>query len=269
MSKSGKEEQILNDIVLIKCGGSTLEQLSNDFFESIADLVKLGKKPIIVHGGGPAIGQILNSLNIESVFVDGLRKTTAEVMEVVEMVLAGKVNTTIVGKLQKTGVKTIGLAGVDGQLLKAKPITFEQLGYVGEIEQVNADFVLELMAIGFVPVIAPIGVDDDDQRYNINADTAAGAVAKAIGAEQLLFVTDVPGILKEGQIIEQISPKEIEMLIEDGTIYGGMIPKVKAAIDSLTGDLQEVIIVNGKDTKIVNDGQIIGTKILKENVPTF
>lgn len=259
----------MKDIILIKCGGSTLTQLSDAFFESIADLIKLGKRPVIVHGGGPAIQEMLTSLNIESEFVDGLRKTTADVMEVVEMVLAGKVNTSIVGRLQKTGVKTIGLAGVDGQLLKAKPINFEQLGYVGMIEQVNATFLLELLSIGFVPVIAPLGVDDDDQRYNINADTAAGAVAKALGAEQLLFVTDVPGILKEGQMIETISPKEIEAFIEDGTIYGGMIPKVKAAIDSLTGDIQEVIIVNGKDTKIVNDGQIIGTKIIKENVPSF
>ncbi|NSL51485.1 acetylglutamate kinase [Calidifontibacillus erzurumensis] len=256
----------MNDIVLIKCGGSTLEQLSDKFFESIADLIKLGKKPVIVHGGGPAIGEMLASLNIESVFVDGLRKTTAEVMEVVEMVLAGKVNTSIVGRLQKTGVKTIGLAGVDGQLLKAKPINFEQLGYVGEIEQVNAQFLLELISIGFVPVIAPIGVDDADQRYNINADTAAGAIAKAIGAEQLLFVTDVPGILKDGKLIEKTTPEEIEEMIEDGTIYGGMLPKVKAAIDSLTGNIKEVIIVNGKDARIVHDGQIIGTKIVKENI---
>lgn len=251
------------EIVLIKCGGSTLEALSDEFFESIADLKQLGKKPMIVHGGGPEIKKLLSALQIESEFVDGLRKTTAEVMEVVEMVLAGKVNKSLVGKLQKAGVQAIGLSGVDGQLLKAKPIQYEKLGYVGEVAEVNKRVLIELLSLDYVPVIAPIGVDDDGSRYNINADTAAGAVSKAIGAEQLLFVTDVPGILKEGELLDCLSTSEVEALIDDGTIYGGMIPKVKAALDSLTGDLKSVVIVDGKKTKIVNNGQIIGTKIMK------
>ncbi|WP_017754615.1 acetylglutamate kinase [Calidifontibacillus oryziterrae] len=254
----------MGDIVLIKCGGSTLSNLSDGFFESIADIIKLGKRPVIVHGGGPEINRILTELKIESEFVNGLRKTTTEVMEVVEMVIAGKINTTLVGKLQKAGVEALGLSGVDGKLLKAKPVNFEQLGYVGEVETVNRELLLAILSLNIVPVIAPIGVDDDDHRYNINADTAAGAVAKALDADQLLFVTDVPGILKDGELLEELTPKEIEVLIEEGTIYGGMIPKVKAALHSLTGELQEVMIVDGKHSKIVNDGKIIGTKIIKE-----
>lgn len=256
----------MKEIVLIKCGGSTLANLSDGFFESIADLITLGKKPVIVHGGGPEINRILTELKIESEFVNGLRKTTADVMDVVEMVIAGKVNTTLVGKLQKAGVQSLGLSGVDAKLLKAKPIDFEELGFVGDVEKVNESLLFAILGLDIVPVIAPIGVDDDDNRYNINADTAAGAVAKALGAEQLLFVTDVPGILKDGILLEKLTPKQIEELIEDGTIYGGMIPKVQAALESLTGDLQEVMIVDGKHSKIVNDGQIIGTKIVKETV---
>ncbi|WP_102347358.1 acetylglutamate kinase [Bacillus sp. Marseille-P3661] len=256
----------MEDIVLIKCGGSTLENLSDDFFQSIAELMETGKKPVIVHGGGPEIKKTLSDLNVESEFVDGLRKTTEEVLDVVEMVLAGRVNKDVVTNMQRNGVKAIGLSGVDGELLKVKAIDIDKLGYVGEVINVNSALIHDLLTLNYVPVIAPIGIDNDYKKFNINADTAAGAIAKSLAANQLLFVTDVPGILKDGELIPVLTAQEVLSLIEDGTIYGGMIPKVKSALDSLTGNLQEIIIVDGKSSKIVNNGQIIGTKIIKEHV---
>jgi len=254
----------MGDIVVIKCGGSVLDELSESFFDSLQELKNKGKSIVIVHGGGPEIGKLLKQLNVPSEFVHGLRKTTKEVLEVAEMILAGKVNKQLVSLLQKNGLKAIGLSGIDAGLLEAKPVNVNQLGYVGEVVDVNVSFLEQLLASDYIPVIAPIGFDKHGQKYNINADTAAGAVAQALEAKHLLFVTDVPGILQNGKVVEQTTVTSILEMINDGTIYGGMIPKVKAAIESIAGPLQEVIIVSGKTSFYSASGEISGTKIMKE-----
>ncbi|WP_449539451.1 acetylglutamate kinase [Ferdinandcohnia sp. Marseille-Q9671] len=253
------------ETIVIKCGGSILAQLSDSFFKSIRELKESGYKVVIVHGGGPEIGQTLSSLNIKSEFVNGLRKTTKEVLDVVEMVLSGLVNKKVVTELEKAGIPSVGLSGCDARLLQARPVNIDQLGYVGEIEQVNVSFLEYLLAEKYVPVISPIGIDADFTKYNINADTAAASVAIALEARHLLFVTDVDGIIKNGEVLPALSTDSVLSLIEDGTIYGGMIPKVNAALSALNdGGLNEITIINGKDSLLSLDGTLKGTKISKE-----
>src|SRR5690625_4384838 len=225
-----------------------------------------GKKPIIVHGGGPAINMFLEKLAITSEFIDGLRKTTSEVLEAAEMVLCGKVNTNLVKMIQKLGGQSIGLTGCDNELLQVKAIDEERLGYVGEPTSVNSELLQSILKEGLIPVIAPIGMNEEGTHYNVNADSAAGAIAKAMEAEQLIFVTDVDGILKDGKCLKEVTEKEINEYIADGTIYGGMIPKVKAALSSFTHSLQSVRIINGKETVINEDGTIKGTTIIKSQM---
>ncbi|RBW71052.1 acetylglutamate kinase [Bacillus taeanensis] len=251
----------MKDIVVIKCGGSTIEQLSDDFFKSIKKLKEIGFKPVIVHGGGPAIKNMLTKLKVETEFVNGLRKTTSEVMEVVEMVLSGPVNKSLVRKLESVGVDAVGVSGSDHHLIEAEPKDLETLGYVGDVTKVNANFVYQLLNLEVVPVIAPVAVNKNGTIYNVNADTAAGAVAKALHANKLIFVTDVPGILKDKKLLETVTEQDVKALINNGTIYGGMIPKVEAALYSLEGSLEEVMIVDGKHSSMVQDGKIIGTTI--------
>ncbi|MEH7381725.1 acetylglutamate kinase [Bacillus sp. JJ1533] len=251
--------------IVIKCGGSILAELSNSFFDSIKELKESGYRVVIVHGGGPEIGQTLASLKIESEFVNGLRKTTKEVLNVVEMVLSGSVNKKVVTELEKAGIASVGLSGCDAKLITAKPVNLEQLGYVGEIEQVNVTFLELLLSQNYVPVISPIGIDGDFTKYNINADTAAASVAIELKAEHLLFVTDVDGIKKNDEVLPSLSMDSVLTLIEEGTIYGGMIPKVKAALSALNdGGLKEITIINGKDSLLSIDGSLKGTKIVKE-----
>lgn len=251
----------LGEIVVFKCGGSTINELSERFFSNLLALKKDGCKPIIVHGGGPEIKEMLMKLNIETEFVDGLRKTTEEVMDVVEMVLSGSVNNALVRKLNDAGLEAVGLSGSDHQLMTAKALDFERLGLVGEVESVNCSFLMQLLDLGIIPVIAPIAIGREGMRFNINADTAAGAVAKALSAKQLIFVTDVPGILDGDTLLETVTETEIDQFISDGTIYGGMIPKVKAAVDSLGENLQEVMIVDGKHSHLNENGKLVGTMI--------
>lgn len=255
---------ISEKIIVLKCGGSTLNTLSDHFFTNIKKLQQSGYKPIIVHGGGPAIEEELEKDQIGTEFVNGLRKTTKSVMEVVEIVLTGVINNTIVKKLNKFGMKSIGLSGADANLLSAEPINLEQYGYVGEVTEVNVSFLKKILNSGIVPVIAPVGLSEDGTSYNINADTAAGAVAKAVQAKQLVFVTDVPGIMKDNELIDSVTEKEIEQLIEAGTIYGGMIPKVKAALNSLGDNLTEAMIVDGNQSVLsTSDTELVGTVIKK------
>jgi acetylglutamate kinase len=253
----------------MKCGGSTLAALPDVFFLDLKKLQEEGTIPVIVHGGGPAISDTLGKLGIETEFVNGLRKTNEAVLDVVEMVLSGQINKEIVRKIQQSGAKAIGLSGVDGHLIQAQPVAnAHEVGLVGDVTNVNAAIIQGIVDMGYMPVIAPVGLGDNAQRYNINADTAAGAVASHLGVERMIVVTDVPGIMKsvdgEKRVLPVVTVAEIEQMIADGDIYGGMIPKVRAAIQCIQGQVQEVVIVNGTEPEVLSKalrGDKIGTRI--------
>lgn len=256
---------------VMKCGGSTLAALPDRFFGELTELQQSGVKPVIVHGGGPAISETLGKLGIESGFVNGLRKTNNDVLDVVEMVLAGRINKEIVRKMGINGAQALGLSGVDGGLIEARPVAnADEIGYVGDVSHVKAEIIEGVMGMGYIPVIAPIGIDANGQRYNINADTAAGAVASHLGVERMIVVTDVPGIMKtvdgEKVVLPSVTVEDIEEMIASGEIYGGMIPKVRAAIQCIQGRVREVVIVSGSEpgvlTKAVREGGV-GTSIVK------
>ncbi|WP_176585119.1 acetylglutamate kinase [Priestia megaterium] len=248
-------------IVVVKCGGSIVNQLTSAFFESIQQLKANGYQIIVVHGGGPDIQDTLTKLHIETEFVDGLRKTSKEALEVVTMVLAGKVNKQLVKDLQKSNLKALGLSGIDGLLLKAEAIDVERLGYVGEVKGVNDTLLKQLTDSKYIPVVSSIGADEEGNSYNINADVAAGAVAQAVNAEKLMFVTDVKGVLKDGALLPELTKSEIDTLIEEKVIYGGMIPKVTSAVNALSPLLEEVHIISGTDGFLDKEGKLIGTAI--------
>ncbi|WP_406945121.1 acetylglutamate kinase [Halobacillus sp. SY10] len=246
-------------LIVIKLGGSMLDQLTEDFYNSFLDLQE-HYQVIIVHGGGPAITRLLDQLNIEGEFYDGLRKTTPETLEVVEMVLGGSVNGRITGHLMKKGVNAVGVKGSEASLLQADYLDKENLGLVGKVKEVNPTILKNLLAESFLPVVAPFGKTEDHQTVNINADVAAGAIATAVGAEKLLYVTDVPGILVEDEILDCTTPEEIDGMIEQKVIYGGMIPKVRSATEALSDHLQEVRIVSGEQALMEGDS-LNGTSI--------
>jgi acetylglutamate kinase len=257
---------------VIKCGGSTLAALPDVFFIDLHNLQQAGTIPVIVHGGGPAISDTLAKLGIETEFVHGLRKTNDAVLDVVEMVLAGQINKEIVRKIQQFGAKALGLSGVDGHLIQAQPVAnAAEVGFVGDVTAINASLIEGIIAMGYIPVIAPIGLSEDGgQRFNINADTAAGAVASFLGVERMIVVTDVPGILKkldgELSVLPTVTVPEIEAMITSGEIYGGMIPKVRAAIQCIQGRVREVVIVDGAEPEVLSrvlQGNEIGTRIIK------
>jgi acetylglutamate kinase len=256
--------------LVIKCGGSVMEQLPNTFYENIVELFKNGEiRPVIVHGGGPLISSLLTKLGVESQFINGLRVTTEQVLDIVEMVLSGVVNKELVRKLRQAKGDAYGLSGVDGMLLKAMATSeSEMLGFVGEVVDVKTDLIRNILDQGYIPVISPLGMDEIGQRYNINGDIAASAIAKALGGS-LCMVSDIPGIYTENNgekvILPQVTKQEVESFIETGMITGGMIPKVKAAIDGLVHNVPEVVILNGmeKDSlKRYVEGKKIGTKIV-------
>lgn len=256
---------------VMKCGGSTLEELPGSFYSDLAKLQAEGVQPVIVHGGGPAISDNLNKLGIETHFVNGLRYTSEEVLDVVEMVLAGSINKKVVRRIAQSGGKALGMSGVDGGLIIAKPVQASaEVGLVGDVTDVNAELIEGVLKLGYMPVIAPVGVGTDGSRYNINADTAAGAVASVLGVHQMIVVTDVPGILKntggEKRVLETVTVQQIEDMILTGEIYGGMIPKVRAAIACIQGKVDEVIIVDGSEPGILGrvlSGEKIGTRIVR------
>lgn len=260
-----------NSMFVMKCGGSTLAELPSSFFEDLAKLQQQGVQPVIVHGGGPAISDNLTKLGIETEFVNGLRYTSEEVLDVVEMTLSGSINKKIVRLIQQAGGKSLGLSGVDGQLLTAKPVSAHaEVGLVGDVESVNEVLIQGIANLGYIPVIAPVGVDASGGRYNINADTAAGAVASALGVKQMIVVTDVPGILKnvngEKRVLSTVTVQQIEDMIDTGEIYGGMIPKVRAAISCISGQVKQVVIVDGSVPNILGkvlSGENIGTTITR------
>lgn len=253
----------MNHIVVIKCGGRMVEELSDHFFTSIMQLKREGYAPVIVHGGGPAIHKMLARLDMKSEFADGLRKTDEQMMEIVEMVLCGSVNKALVKKFGQAGLKAVGLSGCDDRLIEAVPRDQKNLGYVGDVSDVNRGLLMDFLEQGIVPIIAPIGISESEHSYNINADTAAAAIAVELAAHKLLFVTDVPGILKNDQWLDTVNEDDVRHMIEEGTIHGGMIPKVEAALESLHGQLKEVMIVDGKYAGLMKDGKIHGTAIQK------
>lgn len=260
--------------MIIKCGGSVLENLPKSFYNDIVSLHQSGEWiPIIVHGGGPLITSLLKNLNVETSFVDGLRVTDDQVLNIVEMVLSGSVNKKIVRNVIEAGGKAFGISGVDGILLKAKPNkNAKVLGFVGDVVEVNRKVMEVIIHEGYIPVISPVGVDESGQRYNINGDVAASAIAKSLGAN-LCFISDIPGILieKDGQRVKlvKVTRAKVEEMIDNQTIWGGMIPKVKAAIDGLAHNIPEVGIINGLKEKSLIDyahGKEIGTKIVLDEV---
>ncbi|MFC4402668.1 acetylglutamate kinase [Gracilibacillus xinjiangensis] len=255
--------------VVIKCGGSVFEQLPHSFYQNIVKIQNEGEwQPIIVHGGGPLISKLLEQTGVSTTFVNGLRVTTNEVLDVVEMALSGSLNKEIVRNIAEADGKAFGLSGVDGHLLKAQPVeTTDALGFVGEVTSVNTVLIETLVNQQLVPVISPIGIDESGQRYNINADMAASAIAQSLGAK-LCFISDIPGIYEEKNgvrhIFHQLNEKQISELIEKEVIIGGMIPKVKSAISALHKNVPEVSIVDGIEPNgLVQfmQGKEVGTRI--------
>lgn len=240
---------------VLKCGGSTLDNLPAAFYQELIQLKQNGYDPVIVHGGGPAISNTLKAFNIEPKFIDGLRVTDEATLQVVEMVLIGQTNKQIVKNLQGVG---FGFSGMDGQLIEASQMP-GPLGYVGQIENVKPDMIKQVSEMGYIPVIAPLGLDQQGQSYNINADTAAGAIASALGTS-LIVVTDVPGVMENGQVLPELTVEDVNQLIEKGVITGGMIPKVKAAMDALKA-ADQVIIIDPSNLSKAVQGEAVGTKI--------
>ena len=241
-------------IVVIKYGGNAMtdEALQRSFARNVVMMKQVGIRPVIVHGGGPQIGRMLERLAIESRFEDGLRVTDEATMEVVEMVLGGLVNKGIVSLLAQAGGRAVGLTGKDSSLIHAIPANLPgrpdvSLGFVGDVAHVDPTIVRELLDDGFIPVIAPIGTDEAGASYNINADLVASAMAKALAASRLLLLTNTPGILDaSGALLSGLDQHDMEALIDDGTISGGMLPKVRCALDAVGAGVGSVVIADGR-----------------------
>jgi len=247
--------------VVVKFGGNAMidEALKQSFARDIVLMKLVGLNPIVIHGGGPQIGQLLTKLGKTTGFIDGMRITDSETMDVVEMVLGGLVNKEIVNLINRHGGKAVGLTGKDGDFIRAKKIHLKKsapeahaseiidLGHVGEVSSIDPAVVDMLGRSDFIPVIAPIGVGDDGRSYNINADLVAGKIAEVLKAEKLILLTNTAGILdKQENLLTGLSIKDIDDLIEDGTISGGMIPKTRCATDALKGGVTSVHIIDGR-----------------------
>jgi len=247
--------------ILIKFGGHAMGKADyvNAFAADIALLDQVGARPVVVHGGGPQIGDMLKKLKIESSFVDGLRVTDEATISVVEMVLAGGINKALVAAIASAGGRAVGVSGKDGGLITARKLmavsksndsAIQQavdLGFVGEPAHVDVTVLNALMAHNIIPVVAPVGNGEDGKTYNINADTAAGAIAAALNAKRMLMLTDVQGVLdKNGKLISSLKISEAEALIHDGTVSGGMIPKVETCIDAVEGGAEGAVIMDGR-----------------------
>ena len=247
-------------VVVVKFGGNAMDEHSqHDFSQDIVLMKQTGIEPVVVHGGGPQIGAMLKKLEIPSQFIDGLRVTDEATMDVVEMVLIGSINKHIVTGINRAGGHAVGLSGTDSNLVVAKklermkidPETHESkpvnLGFVGEPEVVNPEVLRTFIKSDLVPVIAPVGVGRDGESYNINADTVAGAVAGSMHAERLILLTDVDGVLdKDGKLIPRLTLSEARTLIADGTITGGMIPKIETAIEAVESGVKAAVILDGR-----------------------
>ncbi|TCK98421.1 N-acetylglutamate kinase [Natranaerovirga hydrolytica] len=240
--------------VVIKYGGSAMidDDLKLSVIKDIVLMKLVGLKPIIVHGGGKEISYWMSKLNKQSQFIDGFRVTDEETMEIAEMILSGKVNKSLVQLMFQQGMKAVGISGKDGATIKVnkKYINGKDIGFVGDIKTVNTELLNVLLESDFIPIVAPIGLDDNGDSYNINADDAAGAIASAMNAEKLVFLTDVEGVLldpyDQRSLISEISVDKAEELIQDGVIAGGMIPKIKCCINSVKNNVTQVHILDGR-----------------------
>lgn len=254
-------QSLNNKTIVIKYGGNAMvdEKLKNSFARDIVLLKQVGVNPVIVHGGGPQIGQLLEKIGKESKFINGMRVTDSETMDIVEMVLGGLVNKSIVNLINHNGGQAVGLTGKDGGLIHAKKMKIERsapeleapeiidLGHVGEVTSIDPSLVSLLDNGNFIPVIAPIGVGDDAMSYNINADLVAGKMANVLGAEKLLLLTNTPGILdKDGNTLTGLNVQDVNKLKADGTIHGGMLPKVDCALDAVNSGVKTAHIIDGR-----------------------
>lgn len=236
--------------VVVKYGGNAMTDptLQSGFARDIVLMKLVGIDPVIVHGGGPQIGQLLDRLGKKTEFIDGMRVTDAETMDVVEMVLGGSVNKRIVSLINQHGGRAVGLSGKDGGLIRARKLEAAgDLGRVGTVESIDPDVVRNLETGGFIPVIAPVGVDEDGATYNINADLVAGTLAGVLQAEKLILLTNTAGVLdRDGELLTGLSPARVEALIEDGTIHGGMLPKIRCALDAVASGVRAAHIIDGR-----------------------
>ncbi len=258
-------------IVVVKYGGAAMieEHLKQKFAQDIVLLQSLGMLPVIVHGGGPEVSKAMEQLGQEVSFIDGLRVTSSENLKVAEMVLSGTINKEIIAHINTFGGKAVGVSGKDGHLIEAGKKNHEggiDLGFVGEIKKVNPELLMVLLKQGFLPVVSPIGLGKDGVTYNINADTTASRIAVSLGAYKIIFMTDVEGVLEKGKLCAQLTSSEVEKMIENKVITGGMSPKVDAGLYCVKNGVESAQIINGTEphsviAELFTD-QGIGTKIV-------
>jgi acetylglutamate kinase len=251
-------QQFTGCTIVVKYGGNAMtdEVLKNSFARDIVLMKLVGMNPVVVHGGGPQIGSLLTKLDIQSEFIDGIRVTDSKTMDVVEMVLGGLVNKEIVSLLNKNQGKAIGITGKDGNLIQATKLLKKSstddtkmldMGQVGAIEKINREVLDVLKNSDFIPVIAPIGTDRFGNTYNINADTVAGEIAKVLGAEKLMLLTNIAGVMdKSGTVVTGLTTAQVDEMIADGTIYGGMLPKIECALDAVNNGVRSAHIIDGR-----------------------
>lgn len=246
--------------IVIKFGGNAMvdERLKEMFAEDVVLVKYIGMNPVVIHGGGPQITEVMDKMGKKPVFIEGIRITDGETMDIVEMVLGGKINKELVNRINQHGGRAVGLTGKDGGLIKARKLRSPRRqsgidrGLVGEVESISPQIIRSLEESRFIPVIAPIGVDGKGRTYNINADTAAGAVAATLKAEKLIFMTDVKGILdKNGKLISTLNRKEALRLIKNGVITSGMLPKVKACLSAIEAGVKKTHVIDGRITHAI------------------
>ena len=253
-------QRFTNKTIVVKYGGNAMVDpaLKESFARDLVLMKLVGMNPVVVHGGGPQIGSLLSRLGIESRFVDGMRVTDTQTMDVVEMVLGATVNKEIVSNINRHGGKAIGVTGKDGRLIEATRLSVSRLtpgmsapeivdiGHVGEVRQINRGVLDMILASDFIPVVAPIGVDATGQSYNINADLVAGRIAEVLGAEKLILLTNVPGLMDgDGKVLTGLDSAEVNRLIDEGVIRGGMLPKIRCALDAVGGGVRSAHIIDG------------------------
>jgi len=254
-------QKFVGKTIVIKYGGNAMvdENLKNGFARDVVLMKLVGMNPVVVHGGGPQIGSLLKRLGKESEFFEGMRVTDSETMDVVEMVLGGLVNKQIVSLINHQGGRAVGLTGKDGEMIRAKKLTFQRsspefdepeiidIGHVGEVESIDIGIIDNLIHGDFIPVIAPIGVGKDNMSYNINADLVAGKLAQVLKAEKLILLTNTTGVLdKRGNVLTGLDANKVNELIADGTISGGMLPKIGCALDAVNSGVNSVHIIDGR-----------------------